>query len=272
MHELSTHVADCPVRPDRHNPLACDAATAGLSSYLGVGPDGLTRLLEPDRPPEAAERQVHAALRDKVLGAAFPCVAARSAFNRLSYRFGRYPQMGTEASARAVCHDLYEFSRENPPPADGFSTFIAVFDTSRIDSELDFEQRMWQQLQRMHDADAEFFDWSPSVSSDPRSERFSFSIGARAYFLVGLHPHASRLARRTPWPVIVFNLHEQFEQLREGGKYESMKRAIRSRDLAYQGSLNPVLSNFGEKSEALQYSGRAVGDDWRCPFHTVRPT
>ena len=42
---------------------------------------------------------------------------------------------------------------------------------------------------------------------------------------------------------------------------------IRARDMAFQGSLNPVLKNFGESSEARQYSGRAVPDDWKCPFH-----
>ena len=33
-----------------------------------------------------------------------------------------------------------------------------------------------------------------------------------------------------------------------------------------QGSINPMLSDFGEATEARQYSGRAVEDDWRAPF------
>ena len=87
--------------------------------------------------------------------------------------------------------------------------------------------------------------------------------------MVGLHAHASRLARRTPWPMLAFNLHEQFERLRTGGRFDALQRAIRARDLAGQGSINPMLSDFGDRSETRQYSGRAVPDDWRCPF---RPT
>jgi FPC/CPF motif-containing protein YcgG len=37
--------------------------------------------------------------------------------------------------------------------------------------------------------------------------------------------------------------------------------------MAFQGSINPMLKNFGEGSEASQYSGRAVSDTWACPFH-----
>ncbi len=41
----------------------------------------------------------------------------------------------------------------------------------------------------------------------------------------------------------------------------------RAREMAFQGSINPMLKNFGERSEASQYSGRAVSDNWPCPFH-----
>ena len=50
-----------------------------------------------------------------------------------------------------------------------------------------------------------------------------------------------------------------------------MKNMIRARDMAFQGSINPVLEDFGVNSEARQYSGRAVEDNWRCPFQPVDP-
>jgi FPC/CPF motif-containing protein YcgG len=50
-----------------------------------------------------------------------------------------------------------------------------------------------------------------------------------------------------------FNFHNQFEQLRASGKYDRMQRVIRRRDVALQGDANPVLSRFGEASEARQY-------------------
>lgn len=253
------------VRP--RNPLALDPNVVRHSSYLGIGPSGLTRLRNPDLPPSPDETRAHTMLVDKILGDGFPCVAARSAFNRRGYRFGLYPQMATAQSASAVCHDLYEFTSEPDQPDDRFATFIAVFQTPSIDTELHFEQLLWQQLQLMHHEDAKHFAWNESVSSDPQSARFAFSIAARAFFVVGLHAQASRRARGAAWPMIAFNLHEQFERLKSRGKYDMLSRSIRSRDLAYQGSVNPMLSNFGDKSEALQYSGRAVGEDWQCPFH-----
>jgi len=45
-----------------------------------------------------------------------------------------------------------------------------------------------------------------------------------------------------------------------------MKQAIRKRELNLQGSINPMLSDYGNASEARQYSGRVVEKDWRCPF------
>lgn len=104
------------------------------------------------------------------------------------------------------------------------------------------------------------------VSSDPGSPQFSLSFGGKAFFVVGLHPSASRPARRFERPVLVFNLHDQFECLREQGRYEPLRSKIIERDVAVAGSVNPMLSRHGETSEARQYSGRAVTDDWAAPF------
>ena len=136
-------------------------------------------------------------------------------------------------------------------------------------SEAHFERLLWGHLQQMHEIDVEFFGWDPTVSPDPEDNQFSFSIGGRAYFVAGLNPRASRKARRFPHAALVFNLHQQFERLRERGKFEMIKNMIRARDMAFQGSINPVLEDFGVSSEARQYSGRAVEDNWRCPFRPV---
>jgi uncharacterized protein len=42
---------------------------------------------------------------------------------------------------------------------------------------------------------------------------------------------------------------------------------IRAAERALQGTLNPMLAEFGRRSEAAQYSGRKVDPGWRCPFH-----
>jgi FPC/CPF motif-containing protein YcgG len=48
-----------------------------------------------------------------------------------------------------------------------------------------------------------------------------------------------------------------------------MRETIRARDMKLQGTLNPNLSDFGKQSEARQYSGRAVEQNWKCPFHAM---
>lgn len=104
------------------------------------------------------------------------------------------------------------------------------------------------------------------VSVDPDDPHFSLSFGGEAFFVVGLHPHASRPARRFERPALIFNLHDQFEQLRAAGIYDRMRETIVARDVALAGEPNPMLAPHGTISEARQYSGRAVDDDWICPF------
>ena len=134
-------------------------------------------------------------------------------------------------------------------------------------TEARFACDLWRQLQAMHEYDRERFDWDPTVSDDASQADFSFSIGGRAFFVVGLNPSSSRLARRAPMPCMVFNFHNQFETLRASGKYAGMQKVIRHRDVALQGTINPVLAQFGAASEARQYSGVAVDANWKCPFH-----
>ena len=57
--------------------------------------------------------------------------------------------------------------------------------------------------------------------------------------------------------------------LRADGRYDKLSEAIRERDLAFAGSVNPMLARHGEMSEARQYSGRQVDPAWQCPFHAL---
>lgn len=92
------------------------------------------------------------------------------------------------------------------------------------------------------------------------------SLGGHPFFVVGLHPAASRPARRFECPVLVFNSHDQFERLREDRRYEKLQSVIRERDKELSGSINPMLADHGFGAAAAQYSGRNVSEDWVCPF------
>ena len=143
-----------------------------------------------------------------------------------------------------------------------------VFEGPRQIDEETFERHMWARIQSLTDKDAwHGVEHDARVEASPESPHFSLSFGGEAFFVVGLHPGASRPARRFETPVMVFNLHAQFDRLRAEGAYEKLRGSILDRDLALAGSINPMLARFGEISEARQYSGRPVEADWVCPFH-----
>jgi len=141
-------------------------------------------------------------------------------------------------------------------------SFAAIF-REPVSDDQRFHELLWAQLQALHELDINEHAWAEGVSDDPSSANFSFSVASRAFFVVGLNPHSARFARRAPHPTLVFNFHDQFEALRANGRYEKLQGAIRKRDIALQGDINPLLARFGEGSEARQYSGRPAG---QCPF------
>lgn len=251
------------------NPFATGAGRRH-SSYTGWR-DGAVALFGGDRSrPSATEVRTHQAFRALVLHPKFPCVGAKSALQRGGYRLGCYPALGTPEATAGLAHDLAAFVQERPCFDAEFCTFVATFDGPPIASEKDFEQQLWQQLAQLHALDASCHDWDPAVSSDPDDPAFSFSFAGAGFFIVGMHPGASRIARRFARPALVFNMHAQFEALRASGRFDKMQRVIRDRELALQGSLNPNLADFGSRSEARQYSGRPVEEEWRCPFAPAR--
>jgi FPC/CPF motif-containing protein YcgG len=209
---------------------------------------------------------VHDSVLALTLNPLFTCVGARSAAHRRAYRFGLYPALGSAGSAAALAHDLYTFVREAPGIDRDFATFIASFEGPVVADEAEFEQLLWATLQQLHDLDTEHHHWASGVSSDPADVQFSFSFAETALFVVGLHAASSRVSRRLAWPTLVFNPHRQFDGLRQDGRYPRMREVIRTAELRLQGEINPMLADFGERSEAPQYSGRRVGAAWRCPF------
>ena len=200
----------------------------------------------------------------------FPCVGAKFALARGAIETHEFGTLGDRDNDQPILDGLSGFVDMIEARADDESTvhsYAAVFRGPNDMNELRFEHVMWSQLSRIHKLDVAAGNLpADDVSSDADSPEFSLSMAGHPFFLIGLHPHASRLARRFSHPVMVFNSHRQFDQLKEDGRYEKMQTATRSRDIELQGSVNPNLADFGEASEARQYSGREVEDGWRCPF------
>ncbi len=195
----------------------------------------------------------------------FPCVGAKAALRR-----GQLEQV-VAGDLRSCLHDaailaaLVAFSQRHEGDAVFVSCAVLFPETPTLD-EVDFEAALWNRLGALHRMDAGHHAWDPQVSSDPESTNFSMSLGGRAFYVVGMHPGASRQARRLETAALVFNPHSQFETLRADGRYDALRDTVSSRDLALAGRNNPMLAAHGTVSAANQYSGRAVGQDWACPF------
>ena len=215
---------------------------------------------------DVSRERVDEAFRAFVDDPRFSCLAGKGVVRASGYSSGTYGALGTHRTTRALAADLEQFVRDAAQDEARLRTFVAVFPSSSYSDEHSFEADLWMQLQRLSDLKTNS-RWDATASDDPSDSGFAFSFAGRALFVVGLHPQSSRHARQFRWPALVFNPHRQFERLRETGRFERLRAAVREREIALQGSLNPNLADFGEQSEARQYSGRASEADWVCPFH-----
>ena len=205
--------------------------------------------------------------RAMIREAKYPCVGAKSALNHDHIEMLVAMDIRCPADDERIHAALTEFARRYKADPQMFQSLAVLFRGPEDLSEKGFEQALWQRVQALSDIDAgKHQPYDPRVSPDAGDPHFSLSFGGEAFFLVGLHPQSSRPARRFISPALIFNPHDQFERLRAQGRYDGLSKAIISRDVALAGSPNPMLAEHGDMSAARQYSGRAVSENWRCPF------
>lgn len=209
--------------------------------------------------------EIKKSFKEFIINKNHPCVMARSLFTNDDVEIHSFAELGSKKTAEELLKAIEQYLLHYNFEDKKFETLIAVFPNEEIISELEFEEKMWKQLQLLHNIDSH--PWDSEVSSNPEDSKFSFSIAGKAFYIIGMHPKSSRMARQSPYPAMIFNLHWQFEKLRDMGVYQRVKKRIRKADEKLQGSINPMLDDFGDSSEARQYSGRAVDSNWKCPFH-----
>ncbi|HSP01612.1 MAG TPA: guanitoxin biosynthesis heme-dependent pre-guanitoxin N-hydroxylase GntA, partial [Thioalkalivibrio sp.] len=151
-------------------------------------------------------------------GVNYPCVGAKSALARGSIETHEFGTLGDHDTDRPMADGLSKFVamiEANACDKDIVHSFVAIFHGPVDTNEHRFERLMWSQLWRIHRLDVLAGNLpADDVSSDADSPLFSLSVAGHPFFLIGLHPNASRLARRFSQPVLVFNSHRQFEKLR----------------------------------------------------------
>ena len=221
--------------------------------------------------PAPAAGQLEQDLLARIAEPDFPCLGAKSALARGSLKVLACHALDSSWDDLRIHRTLLRWAADYRADPQGLRSLAVVFAGPFGLDEAGFEQAMWHRLQSCADKDHwRGQPYDPRVSPDPDDPHSSLSFGGEGFFVIGLHPAASRPARRFPTPTLVFNLHDQFERLREAGRYERMREKIIDRDRALAGDSNPMLARHGEASEARQYSGRQVGPDWRCPFRDPR--
>lgn len=193
----------------------------------------------------------------------FVCLGARASLRRGAIEHHHYGDLGSAAAVGAQLEDLYTFLATFEPSARSFTSFVATFDgPGPLLTEEEFESALWQHLQAIHELDRTRFGWNETYDSDPGSKHFAYSVKGHPFFVVGLHPGASRPSRRFSRPTLVFNSHEQFNAL--GVNFFKLRMKIRKRERAFHGSANPSFLTYQE--EARHYGGRMTEREWRCPF------
>lgn len=214
-----------------------------------------------------AQSELQAMLEEHVADRAFPCVGAKAALAKGTLNVLAANRIDSAWDDLRIHDGLIRFAEAYRADPGLFRSFAVVFEGPGDLDEPAFEEAVWRRIQSLSDKDVwRGQPYDARVSADPDSPHFSLSFGGEAFFVVGLHPQASRVARRFARPTMVFNLHDQFETLRAQGQYEGMREKIMVRDEKVAGSRNPMLARHGELSEARQYSGRVVEPGWRCPF------
>lgn len=202
----------------------------------------------------------------------FPCIAAKAALAGQRVKCMVAGNMACPKDDAGIIQFLYDFVEGYRNSKDIYHSATIIFTAPQIYNEEMFDALLWQRLQALELLDAQNHDYDNRVDHDPASAKFSFSIKEEAFYIIGLHPESSRPARQFAFPALVFNPHAQFEQLRETSKYNMIRNAVRKRDVAFSGSVNPMLHDFGELSEVYQYSGREYDDKWECPLKITHAT
>jgi FPC/CPF motif-containing protein YcgG len=199
----------------------------------------------------------------------FPCVAAKHASEKEHIKIMVADHFGCPKDDREILSFLYNFTEMYRKAGPGFYSAAVIFKQPGDITEEQFDMFMWQRLNALRALDAVQFSHDSRVSADPASPDYSFSLMEEAFFIIGLHPQNSRAARRFEYPVLVFNPHAQFTAMKKDQRYEKMKTIVRKRDLVFSGSVNPMLTDFGEASEIYQYSGRKY-EEGVCPVHLLK--
>ncbi len=215
---------------------------------------------------QSGNNSIIAAYKEYINNKEFVCVAAKAALAKQQISCMVAGNMACPKDDQAIVNFLYSFIEVYRNSNELYHSAAVIFQQANVLDEATFDVLLWQRLQALSNIDSKTYPYDNRVDQDPESADFSFSLKEESFFIIGIHPQSSRAVRQFKYPTLVFNPHQQFEQLKETEKYQSLKKVVRKRDMVYSGSINPMLQDFGDASEVYQYSGRQYSKEWKCPL------
>ena len=197
----------------------------------------------------------------------FPCVGAKAALMQDGLSTIEAGDICSSEDDHKIRDALIQQATQVDFEEGAPKSFAVLFKESPDLDEAAFETVLWERLSGLSNIDIQKgTPWSSHSSSDASQPHYAMSVGGHPYFVIGLHPRASRAARRFSRCALVFNSHQQFDAMRADGRYQRFQSINRERELRAFGTINPMLRDFGTASEASQYSGRLVDEAWVCPM------
>ncbi len=204
--------------------------------------------------------------KEYISSKSFPCIGAKTSLAKNRLHCMVAGNIACPTYDNNIIVFLYQVVDNLRKADNNFYSAAIIFTGPDNITENLFEHFLWQRLQALSNIDALQYSYDKRVSQDATSPDFSFSLKEEAFFIVGMHPNNSRVARRFKYPVLIFNPHAQFIEMKATNKYAPMQRVVRKRDIALSGTINPMLNNFGKASEILQYSGKNYTLPHKCPL------
>lgn len=197
-----------------------------------------------------------------ILKSSFPCVMAKAVVKTGLLKVHTQQSL----DPRNFLKNIYSFIDDFREKRSRLSSFVLVLENNDLSFER-FEEMFWDFLREANHEDKKYYPHDPRVKSHPEDNEFSYSLKSEAFFILALHPDSPRKSRQFTYPAIVFNPHQQFENMRKNGIFNKVRTMIRMKDKILQGTINPMLQDFGERSEVFQYLGKIYLPNDPIPLH-----
>lgn len=216
-----------------------------------------------------AFRDILARLNDKE----FPCLFARHAWKSETLLFGLVSEDNTTCDLMAVMQSLVKRMHQLPEEERLYSPLLVIFQRHDLNSVEEAQRFGWQQMQSLHDHDAQ--DWPSHIPQSPEDSAWSFCFGGTEFFFNISCPGHSQLRSRNLGKRAVFFInpraHFDIQASQKDPKEIKIREKILTRVCNYNnGYVSSKLGFYGDKDslewKQYQLSETDALNPSQCPL------